>query len=88
MVCWAWGAGWYCALPAWLASMTQLQQILDAIPVRPQVNRARGQTAFGRGRNVLQQCRLAESAGCMESSGLTRLNSRERVGDLPLPVQH
>jgi len=24
IVCWAWGAGWYCALPAWLASMTQL----------------------------------------------------------------
>jgi hypothetical protein len=24
MVCWAWGAGWYFAAPAWLASMTQL----------------------------------------------------------------
>ena len=24
MVCRAWGAGWYFALPAWLASMTQL----------------------------------------------------------------
>jgi hypothetical protein len=24
IVCWSWGAGWYLALPTWLASMTQL----------------------------------------------------------------
>jgi len=24
IACWAWGARWYFALPAWLASMTQL----------------------------------------------------------------
>ena len=39
IVCWAWGAGWYLVLSAWLASMTQLPGLLN-ITAEPEIEHA------------------------------------------------
>lgn len=66
-----------------------LQQIPDTIPARPHVDTAGGETALCCGsRDVPQERRLAVSAGRIEPGRSPSPDGGERVGRLPVAVEH